>query len=151
MVERALNDAFDGIDAPVCTMADVAAIDPAGFGGAIFVIAPTVHRFSVTTNVTSLWASLKCGETPPTPEDMAKETPLMVWRQSSGARFRILGEEEAMAIDCAREGLPFGVICEMIAAFDDPDGAALRAAGYLRGWIEAEIVSAIRVADDEPK
>jgi hypothetical protein len=144
-LERALNDAFDGPDQPICTMADLAAIDPEDFGSVSFVIASTVHRFAVTTNVSSLWSCLKCDEIPPRPEDMSSPLQIMVWRQGSGARFRILGDEEAMAVDSAREGVTFGVICEMMAAFDDPDNAAIRAAGYLRGWIEAEIISSIRV------
>ena len=144
-LERALNDAFDGPDEPVCTMADLGAVAPEDFGSVSFVIASTVHRFAVTTNVSSLWSSLKCDEVPPRPEDISAPLQIMVWRQGSGARFRILGDEEAMAIDTARQGVTFGVICEMVAAFDDPDSAALRAAGYLRGWLEAEIVSSIRL------
>ncbi len=151
LLERALNDAFDGPEAPVCTMADAAAIKPEDFGEVILGIAPTVHRFAVTTNVTSLWASLKCGEAPPPPEDMAQKTELIVWRQASGSRFRILGDEEAMAIDCASQGLTFGVICEMIAVYDDAGSAALRAAGYLRGWIEAAIISCIRIRAEGTK
>ena len=110
-----------------------------------------MHRFAVTTNVSSLWASLKCGETPPTPEDFASPTEIIVWRQGLGSRFRILGAEEAMAIDSAREGVPFSVICEMMAAFEDPDNAGLRAAGYLRGWIEAEIVSSVEIGGIDEK
>lgn len=150
-LERALNDAFDGPDEPICTMADLAAIDPEQFGNVSFVIASTVHRFAVTTNVSSLWSCLKCEEIPPHPEGMSTPLEIMVWRQASGARFRILGDEEAMAVDSARQGLPFGVICEMMAAFEDPDNAAIRAAGYLRGWIEAEIVSSVRVEEDFEK
>lgn len=142
-LELALNDAFDGPDSPVCTMADLAAIDPEDFAFASFTLAPSVHCLTVTTNVTSLWASLKCGEKPPAPQDLDQAQEILVWRQSSGSRFRILGNEEAMALTCARDGLSFGVICEMIAAYDDPDGAALRAAGYLRGWLEAEIIACI--------
>ena len=142
-LERALNDAFDGPDENVVTMNDLAAVDPDQFGNACFGIAATVRRFSVTTNVSSLWSCLKCDEIPPRPEDISKPLEIMVWRQGSGARFRILGDEEAMAIDSAREGVSFGVICEMMAAYEDPENAALRAAGYLRGWIEAEIVSSI--------
>lgn len=144
-LERALNDAFDGPDEPVCTMADLAAVDPEQFGNVSFNIASTVHRFAVTTNVSSLWSCLKCDEIPPRPEGISKPLEIMVWRQSSGARFRILGDEEAMAVDSAHQGLSFGIICEMMAAFEDPDSAAVRAAGYLRGWIEAEIVSSVRV------
>jgi len=143
-LESALSDAFDGRDESVCTMSDLGAIDPERFGSVSFNIASTVHRFAVTTNVSSLWSSLKCDEVPPPPESISKPLEIMVWRQGSGARFRILGDEEAMAVDSAREGVNFGVICEMIAAFEDPDSAAIRAAGYLRGWIEAEIVSSIQ-------
>lgn len=150
-LERAINDAFDGPDHPIVTMADLAAIRPEDFVSASFRIAPTVHRFAVTTNVSSLWASLKCDEIPPRPEDCAKPTEILVWRQGSGSRFRILGEEEAMAIDSAREGLPFSVICEMMATYEDPENAGLRAAAYLRGWIEAEIVSVVEIDGVEEK
>jgi len=146
-LERALSDAFDGPDENVCTMADLGAVDPELFGSISFSIASTVHRFAATTNVSSLWSSLKSDEIPPRPEPISKPMEIMVWRQGSGARFRSLGDEEAMAIDSAREGVNFAVICEMIAAFEDPDGAAMRAAGYLRGWIEGEIVSSIRAGD----
>ena len=102
----------------------------------------TVQRVAVTTNVVGLWSALKCHDTPP-PLSIARPLDIMVWRQGTGARFRRLGEEEAMAIDSAREGVSFSVICEMIAAFDDPGNAAMRAAGYLRGWIESGIISSI--------
>ena len=150
-LERAINDAFDGPDQPVATMADLAAISPEHFAGAALRISPTVQRFAVSTNVSSLWASLKCGETPPDPEDFANPIEIIVWRQGMGSRFRILGAEEAMAIDSARNGLPFSVICEMMAIFEDPENAGLRAAGYLRGWIEAEIVSSVEIAGTEEK
>lgn len=142
-LESALSDAFDGRDENVCAMADLSAVDPKLFGSVSFGIVSTVHRFGVSTNIGSLWSCLKCGEVPPPPELLSKPLKVIVWRQGSGARFRILGDEEAMAIDSARKGVKFSVICEMIAAFADPDGAAMRAAGYLRGWLEAEIVSSI--------
>jgi hypothetical protein len=150
-LENALNAAFDGPEAPVVTMAEVAAIDPADFGNARFEMAPTLHRFSVSTNVSSLWASLKCGVNPPVPENFREPAEIMVWRQGSGARFRILGKEEAIAVDCACQSLPYKVICEVIAAFDEGEDAAVRAAGYLRGWLEAEIISSIRIDGEVEK
>lgn len=142
-LERALNDAFDGPDSSIVTMTDLAAIPPESFNSVAFKLAPTVHRFAVSTNVTSLWSSLKCEECPPPAIDLDAPAELLVWRQGNGSRFRILGAEEAMAIDTMAEGVSFGTICEMMAAYDDPDSAAYRAASYLRGWIEAEIISAI--------
>jgi hypothetical protein len=143
-LEQALNDAFDAPDAPVVTMASLAAIDPSGFSNVCFDLAPALRSFAVGTNVSSLWSSLRCEEAPPAPEMLERPARLLVWRQASGSRFRILGEEEAMAIDCVTQGLSFGTICEMIAAFADPGSAAMRAASYLRGWIEAEIISGLR-------
>ena len=48
--------------------------------------------------------------------------------------FRKLPTEEAMMWDEAANGIPFGVLCSMLATYDDPDGAAARGAGYLHGW-----------------
>ena len=143
-LEQALNDVFDGPDAPVFTMRDLAAIDPRHFSRSVFDLAPSMRKFPVLTNVASLWSSLRCEETPPPAIDLDKPSQILVWRQNLGARFRILGDEEAMALDCVAQGLDFATICEMMAAFDDADGAAMRAAGYLRGWLEAEVISRVR-------
>jgi hypothetical protein len=140
-LERALNEAFDAPDAPCITMLDLAAVDPDLFGNASFEISPSLRRFKVRTNVTSLWSSLKCDEPPPHPIGLDQDQELLVWRQGSASRFRMLGDEEAMALDAAGHGISFAVICEMIATMDDPDTAAFRAATYLRGWIEAEIIA----------
>jgi hypothetical protein len=151
LLERAINDAFDGPDHPIVTMAQLAIIAPEDFPAATFLIAPTVHRFSVWTNVASLWSSLKCGETPPPSEDFAVPSEILVWRQGVGSRFRIVGAEEAMAFDKARDGLSFSLICETIAMYGDADTAGLRAATYLRGWMEAEIIAAVQLPGVEEK
>jgi hypothetical protein len=151
MLERALNDVFDGPETAIAAMADLAAISPEQFSAVVFSFVPTLVQLTVTTNVTSLWSCLKCGERPPAPEDLAAPVAVLVWRQANSSRFRILGAEEAMALTCARDGMSFAHVCEMIAAHDDPDGAAMRAAGYLRGWIEAEIISCIRLIEDDGK
>lgn len=145
-LERALNDAFDAAEAPILAMADLAAIDPSEFGNIAFAISPSMRRFKVRTNVTSLWASLKCDETPPHPIGLEQDQEILVWRQGLASRFRMLGEEEAMAIDAAGTNVPFAVVCEMIATMGDADTAAFRAATYLRGWIEAEIISKLSIA-----
>lgn len=146
LLERALNDAFDAPDAAIVTIADLAKLDPESVASMSFVLSPSIRRFTVDTNVTSLWASLKCDEAPPAPFALAAPQDILVWRQGGKSRFRMLGGEEAMAISVAQEGTPFSAICEMIAAMEDADNAAVRAATYLRGWIEAEIIAEIRLA-----
>ena len=143
-LEQALNDVFDGPESPIVTMPDLAAIAPQDFGGTVFELSPSMRKFEVMTNVASLWSSLRCDETPPPAEVLPAPSQILVWRQNLGARFRILGAEEAMALDCVAQGLNFATICEMMATFDDAEGAAMRAAGYLRGWLEAEVISRVR-------
>ena len=147
LLERALNDAGDAADAPAVTLADFAALAPERAGSAILDIHPSVRRFQVITNVTGLWSCLKCGEIPPRPSRLDAPQEILVWRQDGTSRFRLLGNEEALAFDAGAGGIRFGGIVERIAVVDDPDTAAWRAAGYLRGWIEAKAVSRIRFAD----
>ena len=79
------------------------------------------------------------------PEATALDQParLLIWRQDVTPMFRELSAEEAMMCDEAANGIPFGVLCEMLATYDDPDGAAARGAGYLHGWITSGILTAV--------
>lgn len=147
MLERALNEACEAGDAPIAGFADLAALAPEDFGGAVLDMHPSARRLRATTNVTSLWSCLKCHEAPPRPHRLDAPRDILVWRQNGSARFRLLGGEEASAFDAAAKGVRLAVICEMLAAIDDPATAAERAAAYLRGWVEAQAVSRIRIAD----
>ncbi len=55
--------------------------------------------------------------------------------------------EEAMMWAEASRGVRFDALCELLAAFDDPDSAAVRAAGYLQGWLTAELLTAAAMTD----
>jgi hypothetical protein len=52
------------------------------------------------------------------------------------ARFKPLTAEEAMMWNEAAKGVAFGVLCEMVATFAGEDEAELRAATYLKGWVD---------------
>jgi hypothetical protein len=142
-LERALNDAFDAPDAPVFTLADMQSLESERVADAVFSIHPSMRMLKAKTNVTGIWSALKSEERPPKPEALSEPIDIVVWRQGLASRFRLLGAEEAMALGEAAKGVPFGVLCEMIATMSDPDTAALRAGSYLRGWVEAELVSGI--------
>ena len=58
--------------------------------------------------------------------------------------FRQISAEEAMMWDEASSDIPFGVLCEMLATYDDPDSAAARGASYLHGWVTGGLLSAVR-------
>jgi len=52
------------------------------------------------------------------------------------ARFKPLTTEEAMMWAEAANGVRFSVLCEMVATFAGEDEAELRAASYLKGWVD---------------
>jgi Putative DNA-binding domain len=148
-LERALNDAFDGVDAPVLRMADLAAFPPAVWAKLSFVCHPTAACLSVKTNVGAIWTALKAGNEPP-PCSLAKEpVRILVWRHDRTSMFRELSAEEAMMWLEAEKGARFGELCEMLATFDDPAGAPVRAAGYLKTWLESGLLSSA-AAPEEP-
>jgi hypothetical protein len=142
-LEKALNDAFDAADAPVLELADMAGFAPEAWNTLKFQPHPASFRLDGSTNVAAIWLALKNDETPPdavAPDDPGR---LLIWRQDTTPMFRELGAEEAMMWDEAAGGIPFGVLCSMLATYDDPDGAAARGAGYLHGWVTSGLLTSV--------
>ena len=140
-LEKALNDAFDARDGAVLAIADLAGVDPQHWNDLRFGFHPSVCRLDLATNAADVWLALKNDETPPDAVALEEPARVLVWRQGTTPMFRILPAEEAMMWDEANAGIPFGVLCAMLATYQDPDGAAVRGAGYLHGWVTSEIVS----------
>jgi Putative DNA-binding domain len=140
-LEKALNDAFDGKDGDVLALSDMAAFAPELWNDLRFKPHPTAVRLDLSTNASAIWMALKNDETPPEATSLEEPARLLVWRQDHTPMFRELLAEEAMMWDEAANGIPFGVLCTMLATYDDPDGAAARGAGYLHGWISAGLLT----------
>src|SRR5207253_1133442 len=130
-LEKALNDAFDGTDGAVVTLSDVAAFAPDIWKDLTFAAHPTAARLDLATNAPAIWRALKADETPPDAVTQAEPVRILVWRQENTPMFRELPAEEAMMWDEAARGVCFGVLCSMLATYDDPDTAAGRGASYL--------------------
>jgi hypothetical protein len=146
-LEKALNDAFDAADAPVLALADMAGFAPERWNELKFRAHPGSCRLDVSTNAAAVWLALKNDETPPDAVALEQPARLLVWRQDVTPMFRELSVEEAMMWDEAANGIPFGVLCSMLATYDDPDGAAARGAGYLRGWVTSGLLTGVSSND----
>jgi len=140
-LEKALNDAFDGKDGPALTLADMAGFAPEAWADLRFRPHPTAARLDVSTNASAIWMALKNDETPPDPFALEQPSRLLIWRQDTAPVLRELAAEEAMMWDEAANDIPFGVLCTMLATYDDPDGAAARGAGYLHNWVTAGLLT----------
>ena len=142
-LEKVLNDAFDAKEAPVVGVADMAAFAPEAWAGLSFEPHPSAQRLDLSTNAAAVWLALKADEDPPEPAVLAEPGRLLIWRQDVTPMFHQLSAEEAMMWDEAARGIPFGVLCSMLATYDDPDGAAARGATYLHEWVTAGLLAGV--------
>ena len=142
-LEKALNDAFDAQDAPALAVADMTGFAPEIWHDLKFKVHPSAIRLDLATNASAVWRALKNDETPPDAVNLEEPCRLLIWRQDVIPLFRELSAEEAMMWDEAAGGIPFGVLCSMLATHDDPEGAAARGAGYLHGWVTAGLLTGV--------
>jgi hypothetical protein len=142
-LEKALNDAFDAAEGPVLELAAMAGFAPEQWNDLKFRAHPSAARLDLSTNAAAIWIALKNDETPPDATTLVGPSRILIWRQDTTPMFRELPPEEAMMWDEAASGIAFGVLCEMLATYDDPDGAAARGAGYLHGWITSGTLTAV--------
>jgi hypothetical protein len=138
-LEKALNDAFYAKDAAIIGILQLSGFAPDDWALLRFTAHPSAIRLNLRTNAADIWSALKRGSEPPAAVQGGLQ-PILVWR-ADVPKFRALTEEEAMLWDEAAKGVRFGVLCEMAAAYDEPDGAAQRAAGYLQGWIASGLLA----------
>lgn len=141
--EKALNDAFDAADATPVGIENVAAFAPEVWNDLRFTPHPSARRMDFASNAVAIWSALKEEETPPDVEIADEPNKILVWRQDVTPMFRALSAEEAMMWDEASGGIPFGVLCSMLATYDDPDTAAARGAGYLHGWVTSGLLAGV--------
>jgi Putative DNA-binding domain len=143
-LEKALADAFDGPDAEPLGIEALAALDPEAWPNLVLRPHPTAIRLTFKTNAADIWSALKNEEAPPKPQHLAEPQAILVWRRDLMAHFRPLSAEEAMMWDEAAKGVRFGVLCEMVATFAGEDEAELRAATYLKAWVDTGMLAGYR-------
>jgi putative DNA-binding protein len=135
-LEKALADAFDGPDSEPLGLSELAALAPEDWPNLVFRPNPTLIRLTFATNAADIWSALKNETAPLKAMHLPEPQAVIVWRQDYMARFRPLSPEEAMMWDEGARGIRFGVLCEMVATFAGEDEAELRAATYLKGWVD---------------
>jgi hypothetical protein len=140
-LERSVNDAFDAPDASPLTISDLSAIPPERWSDLIFVPHPSARHIKFMTNAYALWAALKDDTPAPGTAKLAQPEDVIVWRHDVTPKVRRMSGEEAMMWNEAVKAVPFGALCELVAVYDDPDSAPLRAAQHLQGWITTGLLT----------
>lgn len=152
MIEKTVADAFDALDAPVLGFEGLAAYAPEQWGQLCFAPHPSVTRLDLATNAFALWKALKDDDdTLPEVSQLDAPEHIVIWRQDTAPMVRVMGAEETMMWTEACRGVRFDGLCEMVATFDDPDTAAVRAAGYLQGWLSSHMLTSAMLAGGQKK
>ena len=144
-LERTLGFAFDALDAPVVALADLQAIDANDWQHLVFTAHPSAKLLDLKTNALAIWSALRSEDMPPDLEILDAPQHCLVWRHDGKPMVRALSSEEAMLWIEAAKGVPFGRLCELLAVFDDPETAPVRAAQALQGWLAASLLTKAEV------
>jgi hypothetical protein len=136
-------DAAPGTPAAPADLADVAAGD---WPRLRFRAVPSLARLATSTNAVAAWRAAKAAAeaaraAAPVREPAAERhgrTEWLILRPELDTEFRSIPADEAAALDQLLAGASFGELCEHLAASLGDDGAAaLAAAGWLKGWLQA--------------
>ncbi len=140
--EWSLGLAFDAEDAPTVQLENLAQIPPETWGNLSFKFHPSVQILDIHWNLISIWQALNIEETPPNPEQVNK--PCLVWRSELNSHFRSLATIEYQALEKMINGANFSLLCEYLDEAVEGD-ATQQAARYLASWLEAGLLTEIRI------
>lgn len=135
-----LRHAFDGVDADVLRVADLAAIQPHEWDDVVFTLHPTASLQQFHWNTPVLWQHLSDEQTPPPATALAQPIAWLFWRKELQPHFRSLSREEHHALQALRDGRTFGAICLSLAETFPELDVTTRIAGWLRAWLDEGVL-----------
>jgi Putative DNA-binding domain len=144
-LERAMRNAAEAADSPILAPTFAEKLSPEAINSVSFKLHPSVQLFTFTQNTVSIWSSLRCNETPPRPYRLDLSQHAIVWRQGSISRIRTLGVDEYLALAAVQNEYRFDELCRILATRDREEEPTNRAMGYLRGWLEADVLTGASV------
>lgn len=146
--EWSMAAAYDAADARAVTHDDLARIAAEEWAVMRFAAAPCVRRIRFAMNAPEVWrAAMGMENDTPAPPARLEDSPVewLIWRDGLNTRFRWMEPAEAAAFDACVDGETFGELCERLAV-DYEEGAALRAATWLKGWTADGLLVPARTA-----
>lgn len=140
--------AFDAADDPVLSVSDMANVPGESWAGMQFILHSSVQRVNYFWNVIPVWNALLNDQDLPDRSKQSKVTGWLLWRsQDYLIQYYSLIEEEVWALDAAMQGLSFGEICEGLCHWVAVEEVGMRAASFLKNWIQNGIISKLLISD----
>lgn len=148
--EWAMTEVFDSADAVPVEPAAMAQVSPEQWADLRFEWHPSIRRLALAWNVPQLWKALASHDGDSDTESERPEVTLadgegswLLWRNELEIFFRSLTPAEAVALDRARAGGTFGEVCDVLCGYTDEAAVGLQAAGFLREWLQAGLITGI--------
>lgn len=143
LLERALADAFDAENAAPLEPSALAEVAAEGQPQLSFAFAPSVTLLRLIEGTASVFEAAVEGAEVVPPQSEAEES-VLVWRDASlEPLYRILDEDEALALDAAKSGATLDEICGLLTLRHDAETAAGLAAGLLARWFGNGLVTGL--------
>ena len=143
-LDWALRLAFDGADAPVLVLADLAALPIEAWSHVGFVLHPSCARLRLRHNTLAIWQALESDQVPPDASALAEPGELLIWRRGHKPHFRSLQALETAALDALRAGSSFAEMCARLSESFDGQNMAVDTGTLLRRWVDEELLSVVR-------
>lgn len=138
--------AFDAADDPVLTIEDMAGVPPESWAELYFVPHASVQRLNYSWNAIPVWQSLVHDRDLPVWNEHSHSIPWILWRSPGlSLQFYSMTEEEAWALDAVIQGMSFAALCEGLCQWMMPEEVGMKAASYLKSWIQQGILSQLGV------
>ena len=139
--EWGLGLAFDAPDARTLGVDALAGVPPEAWPVLGFDFHPALNTAALAHDVAPFQQAVANDRDPEAAPEAPPDGPQTwaFWRdgETCQVRYRVLNADEAAGLALLRAGGDFQALCETLADAGGGDAAALRAAGYLRGWVEA--------------
>lgn len=146
-IDWQMSLAFDAADAEPATEADMGSFTPDQWPHLVFDFHPSLGRLDLHYDLFARRSGdHAAGDAPAEP--LPHPTPWLIWRQDLAVRYRSMPIDEAWALDAARAGEPFAVLCGGITEWIDEGNAPLRIAGFLKRWLLDGLILRVRSSQD---
>ncbi|QMT59506.1 DUF2063 domain-containing protein [Legionella sp. PC997] len=146
--EWKMNWAFDAADEEIVRVEDMAVIPPEAWANLQFKLHPSLQKTNYSWNIIPLWQSLVHDRDLPELQHSSECTAWVIWRAPEyKIQFYSLSQEETWALDGLSKGLSFGALCEGLCQWIPPEEVGMKAASYLKGWIQKGMLSQLLIVE----
>ena len=140
-MEWALSVAFDSPDVDTLTVANLSAVAPERWPDLRFAVHPSVQLIRSDWNIEPIWTALSTDPDADTEPPQAAAHYLLVWRAGHVNHWRSVSDQEAHLLTALISGTRFADLCELEGSTSgDVSNAAATVAGYLRTWVDANLL-----------